>query len=135
MQLTIFSGCMYSSPLPIAIGTPSLLSQRRGWRHCISISSPSLREQRGGIKGGEYVWLKGENKGVSSWKFYWDKQLNFKYIKISTAQDVALYPEFVFQFIQISYILPIISFFGPTTDIFCSAILPVLILLKNSGKN
>jgi len=39
---------------------------------------PLFARAERGTQGGEYVWLKWENKGVSSWKFWWNKQLNFK---------------------------------------------------------
>ena len=57
-------------------------------RFCSPESLPLFVLAERGTQGGEYMWLKGENKGADSWKSYWDKQLNFKYIKISIVQDI-----------------------------------------------
>jgi len=43
------------------------------------------------------MWLKGENKGVGSWKLHKDKQLKFKYLQILTVQRVILF-NFLFIF-------------------------------------
>ena len=70
--------------------TPFSAVAKKGVKALFFNKFPLFALAERGTQGGEYMWLKEENKGADSWKLYWDKQLNFKYIKISTAQDVII---------------------------------------------